>query len=329
MTRQEIYQHIAANCGDTFGTAGNAEIPFAYQKLVTQAFDELARRSRCYWKTSTMPLQANVAQFGSPQILEMQALTMFTSDGNPHLVDPATTAAMDDWAGVNWRNQVAGGQVYTAIMQGLNSGVLNPAPNFNSQVYSYVDLVLGSGTDINGNAVSTVSSVARSFVNAAAPAGDVNLFLNIPSPAAAGFTPGWYRIVSVDNGKATLSTLAGTSGSANGSATLTSGGLWMEGLGVPGSGTWDALTAECPLPEVAHMTGVWLACQWRAARNPTPENQVRLPLFDKWFTDGLAALLVEVKTFTYASRVPALVGLDDAAYLTGGWDPTYGNPLNM
>jgi hypothetical protein len=328
MNRVQIYQHIAANSGDTFGTPGGAEQIFAYQKLTTQAFDEVARRTRCYWKSTSMPLQANVAQFACPQILEMQALTMFTSDGNPHLVDPATTAGMDDWAGVSWRNLQAGGQVYTAIMQGMNLGVLNPAPSFNSQVYSYVDLVLGSSTDANGNPVSTASSAARPFVDTPAPAGDINLFLNIPSGAAAGFVPGWYRIVSVADGVATLIALAGTSGSTGGSASLTSGGLWMEGPGVPGDGTWDDLNDECPLPEVAHFTGMWLAVIWRCMRTVNPENQWRYNAAKEQFTDGLASLLVETKTFTYASRIPALVGDHDGSYLTGSWDPTYGNPLN-
>lgn len=322
MQRVQIYQHIAANVGDTFGTPGGSEMIFAYKDIVTHAYDEVAERSRCYWKVASMPLVANTPQFGSPSLLEMQALTMFTADGNPHMVDPAVTAAMDDTGGATWRNMQAGGQVYTVVTQGLNSGVLVPAPNFNSIVYPYVDLALSGGGLI-------VSSAARPFVNAAAPDGDVNLFLNFPTTGAGlGFTPGWCRIVSVDDfGNATLLTPGGTAGSTAGAATLTSGGLWMEGPGVPGD-IWPNLTDECPLPTFAHWTGIWGACMLRCIRTPNPANVARYPWLKERFDSGLASLLVETKNFTYASRIPALVGLGDGGFM-GAWDSTYGNPLNM
>ena len=76
----------------------------------------------------------------------------------------------------------------------------------NSAQFSGTDLVLATGT--------TVSSASHTFV-----ATDVGNCIQIT--AGTGFTPGFYNIVSVAAGVATLGATAGTSGST--------GGTWAEG----------------------------------------------------------------------------------------------------
>lgn len=322
MLRSEINSNIAENCSEQFGTTGEASAVFAYQKLVSDACDTHSRKTRCYWQVSNLPIIANQARYGAPDILEMQCITVFTADGNIHLVDPANEPAMDDWGGSTWRSQTAGTQPLTIITQGLNSFLLSPAPSFSSSVYSYVDMVLGSTTDANGNAVSTASSVARPFT-----AADVNLFVNVTG--GTGFTAGWYRIVSVAGGVATLLTTAGTAGSVAGAGVLTSGGLWVEGPGVPGQ-TWENPGDTCPLPDRAHMGVVWLASMQRIISSrtlSTGEKQWRYAMCKENYEEHCGMLEREARTITYASRVPSLIG--SAGAYAGAWDSTFGNPLNM
>jgi hypothetical protein len=317
MLRSDINSHIAENMGETFGTTGEASKDFAYQKLVTQACDEIARRTRCFWKTSYMPIVANQPQYCAPQVIEYQALTLFTADGALHQMDTATTPGMDDWGGSTWRSQSASSQPSVVIAQGLSGIVLSPPPSYNSNVYSYIDLVLGAGG-------LTVSSALRPFVNAPAPAGDVGLSINVIG--GTGFTAGWYPVVSVAGGIATLATSAGVAGSIAGLGTLSSGGLWIEGPGVPGE-TWESKASPCPLPDRTHMAVVWQACCWRCIRDPSDKNALRM----KWLKDELmeAVGALEKETFrvTQASRIPAMIG--NGGYQSGAWDSTYGSPLNM
>jgi len=77
----------------------------------------------------------------------------------------------------------------------------------NSAQYNFTDLVIGATT-------TNVSSASHSFV-----AADVGNCIDIS--AGTGFTTGWYEVISVAGGVATLDRSAGTAAS--------SGGTWFEG----------------------------------------------------------------------------------------------------
>lgn len=314
MTRQDILTMCRDNMGEVFGTPGQ-RFPEGWQKIISTAADDVAQETRCYYAAFSNPIKAYQGAYCCPELLEAEAIHVFTSDGVRHTLDPATIAAMDDWSS-DWRNAVAATQPNTAVVAGLNNIVLYPVPNYASAVASYTDLVL-----VNGQGGFQLSSVARPFVNAAAPAGDVGLWINITS--GTGYSLGWYQISSVSGGIATVLQSAGTAGSTAGVASLTSGGLWMEGPAVPGA-TWENLTDNCPLPDRAHMAVVYKACILRCLRLPSKENAIRRDWLSVEMTKSLGSLEKETHRFTQASRMPALISSPGF-----GSGDQYGNPLEM
>jgi hypothetical protein len=323
-----MYSHMSENLGEYQGTEGEASRLFAYPKILNRAADTYAEASRGFWVVTWMPIEYNnPGPYCAPQVIEWQCVTLFGSDGNVLAADTATEPGLDSWNGPYWRRSTSG-TPNTIAAQGLNSLILTPTPSYASTVANYIDLVLGTASVVdsadNTQTVSTMSSAARPFVNAVAPAGDVNLLLNIPkTPVVTGFNPGWYRIVSVAGGVATLGTLAGVNGSVGGVAVLSSGGLWIEGPGVPGDGTWDNLTDSCPLPDRYHMGIVDEASRLRARRPGAniPDNIYARIKADA--DDSMGKIERSARNVTQASRVPAMVD----GFNSGPWDNIYGNPL--
>jgi len=299
MLRRDMFALGRSFMGERFGSQAEADYQ-AWNLLLTQGADEVARNAHCYYKPVTTPVVAGVSTYCSPEIIQLEGGFVFTADGVMHALDVSTPQAMDDWF-ASWRTAQPQDQPDTLITMGLNNAVLYPAPNYSSVVAQTTTLQL---TADGGGLV--VSDPSRPFVAGAAPDGDVGLYLNITD--GLGFIVGWYRITDVDElGNATLASGAGTAGSSQGSASLTSGGLWLEGPSVPGS-SWDGEDNPCPLPERAHMAVVWQACAWRVIAYPTPENRARQPLIQQNLKNALGLLEHEVKRFTTATRVPSNVG---------------------
>jgi hypothetical protein len=101
-------------------------------------------------------------------------------------------------------------------------------------------------------------------------------------------------------------------------------GLVFEGYAVPGA-TWDALTANCPLPDRAHMCVMYKACLLRIIQNPTQENLARRPMIAEEFATEKGKLEAEVRRFTAATMVPSYI--DNYAGLR--YAGTDGNPLDF
>jgi hypothetical protein len=303
MTRADII----LMCRDTLGedmSSPEGGNPGAWNRLVTTAADEVARASWCLYTLAAAPITANQAEYCAPSIFELQAASIYYPDGKRHTLSMETFAAMDD-QGSGWRDNPPG-EPAVLIASGLNQFVLYPTPSYDSNVHFYADLAIGVDT-------SKVSSVLRPFLLA-----DVGLQLWISG--GTGFTTGVYWVTAVDAGVATLSNVpegppvsVGATLSTGGLASLTSGGMILEGWGTtvttPGyPGDWSAQTALCPLPERAHMAVVYKACLLRILRNPTNDNMLRQPGIMAEYRSELGRLQVEVKRWTHATREPAYTG---------------------
>lgn len=298
MTRGEITAVAMDFMGERMGTPGAADYQ-AWHRTISEAANRIAEVTRCLYKMTTTPVLAYTAEYKLPGLLSINAGGIYTPDGVWHLLDDATIQAMDDWSS-GWRSAQAGPQPDTLITAGRNLAILYPAPNYASTVAAYTDLV----ATIGGGGL-LLSSAIRPFVNAVAPAGDINLFLQMPG--GAGFTQGTYQIQAInDDGNAVLLTPAGIDGSTAGVATLMSGGLWMEGDGIPGA-SWENDTDICPLPE-PHFAVVWQACIFRAVRDPSAANMKRRQMCMEDLNESLGLLEHEGRRFTKATREPSLVG---------------------
>lgn len=119
------------------------------------------------------------------------------------------------------------------------------------------------------------------------------------------------------NGKFTVTVLTTTTFSLNGStgngaytsggtcsplgtATLSTGGLYIEGLLTPGN-TWDSQTATCPLPPRAHLAVVWRTGIMRCVQFPIEENIARLPFLKEEYRKALGYLEAEAIRLTQAT----------------------------
>jgi len=85
---------------------------------------------------------------------------------------------------------------------------------------------------------------------------------------------------------------------------ITPGGYTVEGPCIPGH-SWDALTAECPLPTQIHEAVVALACLYRIVDRPTKENLARVDLLRDLMQSQLDTFESTVVRYTQATRVPA------------------------
>lgn len=99
-------------------------------------------------------------------------------------------------------------------------------------------------------------------------------------------------------------------------------GLTMEGYAVPGK-TWEALTAECPLPGRTHDAIILKACLNRIIQNPTQANMMRVSMLREEYQSQLNDLENEVRNWSQATRSPAYIG--ENGY---GNSPNF-NPLNQ
>ena len=311
MTRQDILVQARDMLGEVQGDP-QAGSPFAWNKLISQAADEVARRTDCNYATVTTPIVAGTAQYCLPQVYKVKAVSLWIADGSRHTLASSTVAAMDDWS-ATWRDETSQTQPTTWIPTGLNAFALYPVPNYSSTLFSYTDLAIQNGNN------TQVTSSARPFSTA-----DVNLTVQVTS-STSGWVPGFYKIISVNGSIATLATSPGTAGSTSGAGSLTSGGLAIEGYATFGTGTdaqaWDSPTADCPLPHRAHYAVVLKAVLLRIMQNPTDLNLRRQQLIQQEYQSELGSLEAEVRRFADATRQPSYTG--------GSLPGTQANPLNL
>lgn len=101
------------------------------------------------------------------------------------------------------------------------------------------------------------------------------------------------------------------------------GGYTVEGIAIPGH-SWDALTAECPLPTQIHPAIIDLACLYRISQFPTKDNLTRAQMIREQMQSQFDTFDSTVIRYTQATRVPS--------YTSGG---SYGgnsldiNPLDL
>jgi hypothetical protein len=89
--------------------------------------------------------------------------------------------------------------------------------------------------------------------------------------------------------------------SALGSATLSTGGLYVEGLLVPAS-SWQGQTSTCPLPHRAHIAVVWRTAIMRCVQYPTADNLRRIPFLNEEYRKAKGYLEAEVSRLTQATQ---------------------------
>lgn len=315
MTRADIILMARDTLGEDMSTPEGGN-PGAWNRLVTTAADEVARASWCLYTTAVASLTANQSQYCAPEIFELQAASIYYADGSRHTLSMATFAGMDA-SYSNWRDGIPGNP-NTLVASGLNQFVLAPAPSYSSTIFGYTDIVLSAG----GN---QLSSAARLFQSS-----DVGLQLWLSG--GTGFSTGVYWIIGVTGGVAIVSNapggpqvIAGAGSSTGGMATLSSGGIILEGWGTtvttPGMpGDWSAANAPCPLPSRAHMAVMYKACLLRILRNPTKDNMMRQPGIMAEYRSELGRLQAEVKRWTQATREPAYTGGNGGGYTNGPLD---------
>ena len=159
-------------------------------------------------------------------------------------------------------------------------------PDMSSLIYAYADLAIQTNP-------LQVASVGRPFVSS-----DVGYTLRING--GMGFNTGAYTIISVASGLATLDRPAGTGGSTAGAASLSIGGLYLEGFGVP-LGMWPGQSDACPLPDRAHMCVVYRACLLRIIQKPTQENLARREMLEQEYSQAKGKLGREARGFSQAT----------------------------
>lgn len=285
MTRQEI----TALCKDTLGEflgAPGSDDPFAWDRLIDTAAADVCRATECLSLTVGADIAANQAVYCLPQLLRITGV--FYEGADRQIRQLTECAPQDlDYRFCGWRGDPPSTPRFI-LPTGLNAFRLYPTPDTSSAIYSYADLVLQ--TDPTG-----VASTARPFV-----AGDAGSVLRITG--GTGFTGGAYTIESVSAGVATLDRPAGTGGSTQGLAVLTTGGLSIEGIGVATNAMWPNPTDECPIVERGQMAVIYRACLLRIIQKPTAENAARRPMLQAEYDQAKGKLGREVRQYSQATN---------------------------
>lgn len=284
MTRQQITVLCKDTLGEFLGAPGSDD-PFAWDRLIDTAAADVCRATDCFSMVVGAEIVANQATYCLPQIYRLTGV--FWTDAALKRQQLIETLPSDlDYRRIGWRNDPAGSPQYFLPL-GLNEFWLSPTPDTSSLVFTYSDLVIQSNT-------LKVASAARPFV-----AGDAGYTLRITS--GTGFSTGAYTVISAAAGIATLDRPIGTAASSAGAASLSIGGLYVEGFGVP-TGLWTSQSDECPLPERGHMCVAYRACLLRIIQKPTPENLARRPMLEQEYTQAKGKLGREARGFSQATN---------------------------
>ena len=287
LTRQDITNRCRLLLGEELGTE-SSETSFIYNTLIDTAVDEMCGKSDAYWASVETDVVANVSLYCCPQIYKVEGVTYRGADGTIHVLQETSSMNLD---GTNrtWRNDLAAPPRYF-VSQGLNQIVLYPVPDTSSSVFSYIDLVIGTVTSTQ----STVTSVARPFVTS-----DVGSSLIVSG--GTNFNINAFRIVAVSGVTATVDGILGTAAATGGIASLSQGGLTIEGFGTP-TGTWAVQSALCPLPDRFHMCLIWRVCIMRAGMHPSKENIAKMPWISEEYKTAMGLLEAQAAQFTRGIR---------------------------
>ena len=284
MTRQEITVLCKDTMGEFLGAVGSDD-PFAWDRLIDTAAADVCRATDCFSMVVDADVTANQATYCLPQLYRITGV--FWTDAALKKQQLIETLPSDlDYRRCGWRNDPPGSPRYFMPM-GLNEFWLYPTPDTNSLIYSYTDLTIGATP-------TQVSSASRPFVD-----GDAGYTMRITG--GEGFSTGAFTIVSVTSGIATLERPAGTGSSSGGSASLSIGGLYVEGFGVP-TGVWPSQSDQCPLPDRAHMCLVYRSCMLRAIQKPTQENLARRTMLQEEYERAKGKLGREARLFSQATN---------------------------
>jgi len=251
MTRTQFRQLIQGRFRETLGSVG-AQDTFLLDAVINDAADETARATNSFAVTVDIETVANQPIYTAPNVdkIEDAFWTDTTSTRTPLRVITAENLTQ---LIPNWRDQPAGSPRWY-ITRGTNIVALYPTPNASSLIASYTDLVAATAYSF--------SSVLRPFVST-----DVGYTLYMNTVVDSGFINGPNKIVSVAGGVATMQEPVGTASSTGGVGNLSSGGISIEGLGVPGN-TWPNPSDLFPLPDRALPTASWRACVLRCRQFP-------------------------------------------------------------
>ena len=162
MQRQDIVTEARDQLGEVRGTPdfGN---PFAWNKLVTKAANDLCRSFDLFYTSAAADVANGQAQYCSPRIHKVKCVSVFTADGKRHTINSAVIPAMDDWSS-SWRDETAAAQPTTWIPQGLNAFVLYPVPN-----YSYANGIVIEGFGVPESVAGAVGSWAADTADCPLP----------------------------------------------------------------------------------------------------------------------------------------------------------------
>lgn len=287
MNRAQMNDVLGNLLGETLGTPGG-DNPYSRDMLLSNAADELARGTYCYFDRYSTEIVGGQAEYCAPSVFRVTTVTARLSDGSTRLLRQVSAGQLDASYGSYWRTEATGGTPAAYIEQGLNSVLVYPTPDYTSVVAALSDLVIQPTQPMR------VGSAARGFVF-----DDVSCVLIVTG--GTGFTVGRYRVVAVANGLATLDRSVGTAGSLGGAATLSTGGLTVEGYAVPGNG-WPADTDCCPLPERAHMAVVYGAARDRCIQFPSADNGARLQMIEPRYREMRGKMEREAGSITRAQR---------------------------
>lgn len=286
MNRAQMNDALGNLLGETLGTPGG-DNPYSKDLLLDNAADELARATYCFFTKYSTEIVNGQAEYCAPSIFRVTAVTARLSDAATQILRQVSVGQMDGAAGSYWRNTPETGDPRVYMAQGLNSVQIYPEPDYTTVVAAYSDLVIQTAT-------ASVSSVARGFVF-----DDIGRTLIVTG--GAGFTPGRYKVVTVSGGIATLDRAVGTAASTGGAATLSTGGLTVEGYGVP-SGSWTKDTDHCPLPERAHMAVVYGAARDRGLQFLSSGSAAQMQIIEQRYREMRGKLEREAATITRAQR---------------------------
>lgn len=294
MTRQQIQSDGNEIAGETENTPGDLS-RFMRDRLTNIAADEIARKIDCYQDFSQNEVLAYQSEYCASQLIRVTEVFWADTGGTYQKlaeVDRERMTSIDRL----WRDQTIGTPQYF-VTDGSNRIRLYPTPDTSSAIYSYTDIVIGSGANTN-----QITSAGRPFTT-----GDIGRKLVFT--AGTGFTLTVRRIMTVSGSTATLDGAAGTASSTGGTATLTYGGLLAEGFGVPGT-SWSSQSSECPLPTRVHPAVMWRYAALRVGQfmelATTPfelkKKQGKLAWIDSEYKNALDDFEAEAVTMTLNQR---------------------------
>lgn len=259
MTRGQMKTRIRGLFREAVGTTGAGD-PFSIDWNVSSGADDTARATNCFSGTVHQDVVANQPAYSPPNLISITGAFIIDSTLKR---TPLIEITAENLTRLNptWRDDVPGTPTHY-ITRAATSLVLWPTPKTSSLVQSYTDLVAATAYSF--------SSVAHPFAS-----GGVGSYLTVATAIDSGFTNGPNRILSVAGGIATMEQPVGTASSAGGIATLSNGGLYVEGLAIPGD-TWPNDIDLCPLPSQHHEAVMWRAAMLRCRQFPV-EYAANLP----------------------------------------------------